>query len=446
MTTQLERDLRELLADRASGVSGGLDLAERILASAPGERSRREIPPNLRRWAPAAAAAAVVALIAGALALVGRNDPTPATHHPSPTASGIVPRPTPNPNSTSSAPRLHAVSTGFRARDLTFVSDEQGFALGTVPCGARPGRCAVLLATSDGRHWTVRNRHLPSALARGVNGVRFASPATGYAYGPHALFMTTDGGRSWSRSPGGAIALETDGQTVLRVTSPHSGCPAWCDVAVQTAPVGSSTWTPVRLPTPDGSGTISTGYGVTLSRNGTDVYLAALGHTAGGSADASTTLYASHDSGQTWTRRADPCPFSQTYGSPRETDTVVIAAAPDGVLTVGCQPRVGGADGFVMISTDGGAAFTAEPGRVLLGEFLAGFPSTMLLSADQAASPPVFLSTDGGRTWRPVTQVTGTPVWVGAESPEVAHIVTDGGRVLWTTRDSGADWKSTTFS
>ena len=44
---------------------------------------------------------------------------------------------------------------------------------------------------------------------RCVQHIRFATDQIGYAFGPHALLMTTDGGLDWTPQSGGADALET---------------------------------------------------------------------------------------------------------------------------------------------------------------------------------------------------------------------------------------------
>ena len=51
--------------------------------------------------------------------------------------------------------------------------------------------------------------------------IRFANQSIGYAYGPDALYMTTDGGTNWVRQAGmGADALETlSGNVVPRSRS-----------------------------------------------------------------------------------------------------------------------------------------------------------------------------------------------------------------------------------
>jgi photosystem II stability/assembly factor-like uncharacterized protein len=459
MTTQLERELRALLAERAADVRGADELAERILAA--GKKPLPPPAPTPNRWrvwiAPLLASAAVVAVVAAVLvgqnwgtsgkpaspgpvgtptARVSPSSPTPTqTHHTAP----VVPPPTTRHSSPSGPPpsTSSAAVLRFRDSDLSWVGENTGFALGSARCGA--SRCAVLLATTDGAHWAVRNRSLPFGPPA-VSGLRFADSQVGYAYGPQALYLTKDGGRSWRRETGGAIALETSNGTVIRVTSTGTGCPGPCNVRVLVAKNGSSAWTPAPLPTPNGA---TGGDGVAFSRNGDEAVLANLGHPAGGATDAHATLFLSHDAGRTWTSRADPCP--QRGGS--EVDTITVLADPGGVVTVGCAPRSGAAE-FVAVSRDGGTTFTPASGRTAqlpYGDGLAGSPDGLLLAGQvgQPGGPPLAQSTDGGGSWH-AAPVSGSLTWLGAESDSVARAVTDR-RVLWTTYDDGRHWAAQTF-
>ena len=75
-----------------------------------------------------------------------------------------------------------------------------------------------------------------------IQDIRFATDQIGYAYGPSAFFMTTDGGVTWQRAPGGADALETlDGNVIRVVDQVGGGCVPGCDYNVETAPIGSTT-------------------------------------------------------------------------------------------------------------------------------------------------------------------------------------------------------------
>ncbi len=117
--------------------------------------------------------------------------------------------------------------------DLSWVSATDGWALAAQPCAS--GTCARLARTTDGGvHW----QPLPDPPARlqdgtvdcskvaCVSGVRFASPAVGYLYGP-ALLMTSDGGRTWREQQGPQVeTLTIVGSQVYRVAYGHTGCPA----------------------------------------------------------------------------------------------------------------------------------------------------------------------------------------------------------------------------
>ena len=174
--------------------------------------------------------------------------------------------------------------------DLTWVSDQRGWALAAAPCGR--DLCPRLAATTDGgRTWaalpTPPGRVLdPSGLggcapAVCVSQVRFATATVGYLFGgsPRSRPATAAAAgtgcpaarwRRWQPSAG----------TVVRVVSDHTGCPGPCDRAVQETAAGSATWHTV-LHIPAGS---AAGRGVVaqLVRQGISViYVPALGHVAG---------------------------------------------------------------------------------------------------------------------------------------------------------------------
>ena len=104
---------------------------------------------------------------------------------------------------------------GFSGYDLTWVSNDDGWALGTAPCGNPP--CTSILRTTDGgRSWVgipaprafLTESDTCASACDQISHLRFANPLVGYAYGPNSLYLTTDGGASWHKQPGYAYGLE----------------------------------------------------------------------------------------------------------------------------------------------------------------------------------------------------------------------------------------------
>jgi photosystem II stability/assembly factor-like uncharacterized protein len=277
-----------------------------------------------------------------------------------------------------------------------------------------------------------------------VEHLRFATATTGYAYGRDALYLTTDGGRTWQRQPGGALALETLSGNVIRVST---GCLPGCPMAIQTSPIGGTTWTT--------SDTIQPGMspGVALVRTGHAAYVAVFGHTSGGAVNATTKLWTSSDDGAHWTDRGEPCPQSgditQGGSASLEYDTTRIAAAPDGSLTALCTQRQA-SDGsaslgwqFTVTSTDGGHTFTAGARQALgsapVSALAAASARVILVSSDDT-----YRSTDGGRSFTRLDAESGSSPgkasWLGFESATDGRAISADGRTLWTTHDAGATW------
>ena len=205
-----------------------------------GFRSRfRLSTPHVGLGSIALAGALVIALAALVLRPVGQapGDPGSSSIATLPSASALSTG-TPSPGAPSSAvqsPSAPAVSpssaspssasapVGFEPVSVTFVSADEGWVLGSVPCGST--RCAAIERTGDGgRTWAsapapktavVSGIGTDTGATSGIARLRFATPSDGWAFGPD-LWATHDGGASWSKVsvpglPSGStmVALET---------------------------------------------------------------------------------------------------------------------------------------------------------------------------------------------------------------------------------------------
>jgi photosystem II stability/assembly factor-like uncharacterized protein len=475
---ELSALMRDGMAAQAREVSASTSLTEQLIRTSTeagtatarqgsareGTGRRGATDRGWQAWVLPAAAAVLVALlvssalIGGKLLRSSRHQPgssvsvqpitsAPSTAHatPTPTPSGSV-TPTPTPTSAPAGPVGGPVPAGFRAVDLTWVSTDQGWALGTAPCAQTP--CTSIVRTLDGgQHWVgipapvaglTQYTECSSTLAC-IGTLRFASPLVGYAYGPNALFLTTDGGQHWQRQTGGAYGLEAANGTVLRVAS---RCLPGCDFTVQRAAVGSSDWSTVPLP---GGGQTS---GAQLVRGGHLAALLTEGHVAGGAQHATSVLFTSTDDGASWTSRGEPCPQSGT-----EYDSNALTIAPDDSITILCSARGGTERHITMTSTDGGTHFTAAPAVLgaATGNVLgAASSSTLLVSLDV-----LYLSTNGGASWGRVDKLPGGgPIqasYIGFETSTTGRVLEAdasggaGSSTVWTTTDAGRSWTAHAF-
>jgi photosystem II stability/assembly factor-like uncharacterized protein len=469
----IEAALRASLAEQARHAPvGGPRLADRIVTEAQRAASASPdvAPPSRfpwKAWTLPLIAAASVAAVVVALSQVGdlhhsaapspgdTGSPSISTSAPSsPTATA----PQPPPNTISTPPSALGLSD-VHLVDLTFVSADEAYGLATADCLTGSGRCTAMVHTTDGgTTWTSMKPPPANVYEPGlstqcadpcVRGMRFANSQIGYAYGSGqytvgggpAFFMTTDGGASWHREAGGADALETLDGNVIRVVD-TGGCPPGCAYSIEIAPIGSTAWKAVSL-----AGQPS-GVAVSLSRSGRYAYLSTFGNQASGGI-AKGTLYVSTDNGQSWTRRDDPC--ANVAGV--EYDSVAMASAADGSVTLLCQERAGSSPhSYTTTSTDGGQTFQPGSSTALgsAGASAVGAASAKVLFV---MSDVLYRSADGGQSWQKVQRNSVGPLAasvIGFESDTVGRVLepdaSDGAvRTVWTTRDAGQTWTSYRF-
>ena len=361
-------------------------------------------------------------------------------------------------SSSGSGPYPGGAAAGFQAVDLTWVSAEQGWALGIAP-GCLGQRCVTVLETTDGgRHWvTVADLHdclleaAPVGCPAGVpqvSQIRFANADVGYAFASDggALAMTTNGGLSWAIQPGRQVSAVKAGYgTAIRVSFSQGGCPGPCDWSIDQAGLGQNSW--LTLFTPP---TSVNHVNVALLRQGpNDVYAAFLGNPAAGGGSQQAQLYVSTDGGASWAAHVDPCAQSNLH----DYVAANFAAAPGGVLAALCVSRSGASPQMVTVSSNQGATFGP---LVPLPRSSSGFFSEISVTSARdlfVASPGAELveSTNGGQSWRVAVKVkaqstptTPQSIFLGFETPLLGRWIGPA-NTLWTTTDGGATWSASKF-
>lgn len=300
--------------------------------------------------------------------------------------------------------------------DLSWLSARDGWALLGRSCGRDHRRCAVAEETRDGG---ARWRHLGllpaeigsssigafetggdlSCAARHpcVTHLLFTSRSVGYAYGP-SLFMTLDGGRSWTRVPADPIeSMVSSGSKLFRIVYAHTGCPGPCNPELQGSIPGSRTWTRLTAPVaPDGAGT-------SLYAAGSNVYVFSWRNIAGG-LSSHADIAVSRNGGRTWSSIEDPC------GSDSRTEfDAANASAAGNLLGVLCVPKGGGRP-IVALSRDAGRTFV-RGGTVPGGRGQIAISRSGVIAIGNAGvtgtgpySYVLSLSRDEGHTWREVVR------------------------------------------
>jgi hypothetical protein len=357
-----------------------------------------------------------------------------------------------------------AVSLGlgsFHPFSVTFVSLDQGWSLGTVPCKAT-GVCLTLAETVNaGRTWSLRplparlvytaDRPVTNGLPAGEAGytrlpaviyggyglnVRFANSKDGWIWGglplsasrvQAELWSTHDGGTAWRRLPvlpgtlaeyyGSVLDLEAaGGYAYLMAPNDHFG------VSLESTPVGSDAWRLDKAPDmyqPAGGSQLQ----------GAIVLQGASGWAlAGNDRGVSGSARLVPGGNGTWTSWRAPC------ANVGDSFVVPAASSASGLVTA-CQmggfayplpkhapPGAKFGSWWLYFSYDGGKTWAAGPevgpnGYPFAGLIASPQPSTILMSYGFiGSSPPAQLraSFDGGRSW--ATVYRGDFIYLGFTS------------------------------
>jgi hypothetical protein len=347
-----------------------------------------------------AATGTALLTLAVATACGTSSPPAHSSSAPTPTTASAAASPSPTSTPASSPPA--SVRPGFAASDVSFVSTQRGWVLGS----------GQLLTTDNGAlSWTA----LPAPPA-GVTRLRFATSSDGYAWSTGgALWLTTDGAASWQPGRlGQVLSLETASGWVWAIAGPQPYPDVW------RAPVGSTAWTNLGY-TPDRS--------ATLLVHGPAAYVT--GQEGAGPIPPSVEVYTGTQAGR---HQAVPCPASLPVPDAE------LGASTDGSLVLVCDVQGQSAEyDLAYASTDKGSSWTAITAPLVWSNGV-----TAITGKRFSWNGNVLVSSGGAWT----VALAGPPggfSLVGFETDQQGvALATDG--ALWITRDGGATWNRVSFA
>ena len=334
-------------------------------------------------------------------------------------------------------------ATPVEVLSVSFVSPRVGYLLGER--GEQASRVLVRKTVNGGRTWTAV--HAPAAPVAdmfqsspppdAVGSVYFPSQSGGWAFGP-ALWHTTDGGVTWRRErvPGPVTDFEvaSGGRLLAVVTvTGRSGTP---DLRLYAAPAGADDWRAVP------GAALSDVSGASLAVSGRTGYLLASRYDL-----ARPVLLAGPVTGPArWRALPAPCPGSWS---------AALAASP-GWLFAGCgsEPGAGNQLKTAFVSRDGGRAWhrvASPPMGGYLGGATMSAGGTIFLSGERM---DIYISRDRGRGWhespslRNAAGLANAGFFLGAQAvTDKAGVVFEkgvGARQVWLTTDGGRRWSPVT--
>jgi len=392
------------------------------------------------------AALLVTAVLLVTAAACGRAAQVPAVgaSRPAPgTARGA------DAQSSSPAPAPGRGGRALTVLSASFVSVSTGWLL-TTPCADQVQSCRTIVmrkTVDGGRTWFAvpapdappASMYQGSPPADAVGKILFTSADKGWAFGP-ALWQTRDGGATWRKMsvPGGPVQdLDVSGDLVLAVTG-RCGDGGWaCSFRVYSAAAGSDDWRAV----PDAAGT-----GV---RSTQLVVSGGIGYVFAVTADLGKPLLLAGSVNGTirWQSLPDPCSGAWSGA---------LAGAPGGWLFLGCgqEPGAGNQTKAAYLSGDGGRSWrkvASPPFGGYLGGASMSPGGTIFLSGGRM---DVYVSRDRGRTWQASPSLENAAGLAGAGFSLAGLTITDTQgfafqegvyqQQVWLTSDGGRHWAPVT--
>lgn len=366
------------------------------------------------------------------------HEVVPATQPSTPTNPG-------HHSTTTSTPTPPGASyTGLTPLSFTAVSLDHWWVLGRGNCQGDTGICwPVLETTNGGRSFSESPGPAEPFSSSMTPAIRFANSSDGYVFGP-ALYATTNGGSSWVAQsvPGKVVALEAVSGKAFALSCAPSSCSLYSEL------VGTGNWGPVSLPAQ------LTGYSHLAAGDGSIVVTDGVGVGA-----QPVSYFLSTNGGASFTRHLSPC-FPGLAGRvfPAINATGVLwAACPTGMLAT------------AFISSNDGASWTragakstsitptceeTSSGSTCFGGFSNGLTVAPVDAKTALAWPAgtgagLVLTTDGGNSYQRVYRgpPTMTLWWAGFSDPSRAYGIVHGqyGGQLIESTDGGTSWQPVPF-
>jgi hypothetical protein len=428
---------------------------------APSERTLRGVLTRAARLRRRRVSAVLGVVVVGALSVgivIGAlvSGPTPAqTFAAFDSQTGLLGAGTPVPSSDLSS--------------VVFVGEMRGYAL------VVHGTQTLLAVSGDGGvSWRVADPSLPVTFpaqfefSDSVHGYLWGGPPS--SSGVVSLWVTADGGRTWSRAGIGPVvsdvsAIGPDVWAVVGTCPIRSTAGPSCPVEVEVSTDNGQTWSAA------GAAPLSENADVSVSDENLELaritraraYVLSFAPRTGSTGIGGSLVYTA-DGGQTWSSRPDPCPayfdFGEQIAASGTNDLWMICASQ---ASAGSQAKAlyrsrdGGLDWALSAAANapvlsGGKVLGAAGGLPTAGyvtPYALGHENLAVLTSSDAWLFPdrsgVFATTDGGRTWHVVPGLAKTGLVAGGTGNVVFVDATHGwvcvsGSGLWRTTD-GTNWQ-----
>lgn len=316
--------------------------------------------------------------------------------------------------------------------------------LGEAPC-SNPVCTSIVRTTDGGTHFVglpapTSPLDTGTGITGGVNTLRFADAADGYAYdsAPGGAFWDThDGGQHWSQ-PGfisghDLLAFGTGaGYAFALVGSCQGG--TCTNVVLDRSPVSSDQWTALSVPVPAGVAAVAT-----MTVLGSNLWFSVSAN------QPNQLLVEGTASGASFKTGTSPCQ-SGLSGTIQATSAEVLwAVCPSGTLAQAFRSTDGGAH-WVPLSTSG-----ELPNSAVLAP---ASDTTAVLGPTSQAT--LLMTSDGGATWQAVPGVggAGSWAWIGFTDATTGSALVVASSTpanwpwpkgpmpeqLWRTADGGTTW------